>query len=295
MKHVILVMAHGDMTVLSKCMKVLDDSRFDFFIHIDSKSDVNLNNLAQICNYSKVYFTERIPVYWGSYSQVEAQMKLINAAIDINTTYDYYHMISGVDMPLKTPDEINDFFELHKGEEFIRFWGNHIPDSAAYWRVSYVYPFINKITRGKCSFFNTFQKEVFARLLRFKRNENMNIVNNSNYKVVSGDCWWSLSNKCMKYIKSSAEEIKRYFDNGCCVDEVFMSTMIASNPEFLSKHSNFFTREIDWGRGRPYVWGIEDFDVLNKSEALFARKFSTDKIDIVEKLEKELLERKTVK
>lgn len=295
MKHAILVMAHGDMTILSKCMKVLDDSRFDFYIHVDSKSNVNTNNLTEICNYSKVYLTERIPVYWGDYSQVEAQIKLIEAANNEKCQYDYYHMISGADMPLKTPDEIDCFFELHKGKEFIRFWGNNIPDPAAYWRVSYVYPFISMITRGKSNILNTVQKEVFARLLRYKRRKKDNIVNNPNYKVVSGDCWWSLTNRCIEYIESNVDEIERYFSNGCCVDEVFMSTMIASSEEFLKRHSNFLTREIDWERGRPYVWEMEDYDILNKSNALFARKFSSDRMEIVDKLERNLLERKATK
>ena len=32
-------------------------------------------------------------------------------------------------------------------------------------------------------------------------------------------------------------------------------------------------REIDWNRGRPYIWRTDDFDTLISSEKLFARKF----------------------
>lgn len=34
-------------------------------------------------------------------------------------------------------------------------------------------------------------------------------------------------------------------------------------------------REIDWNRGNPYVWTLEDKEYLSDSENLFARKFST--------------------
>lgn len=33
-------------------------------------------------------------------------------------------------------------------------------------------------------------------------------------------------------------------------------------------------RKIDWNRGKPYVWLIQDYDELINSEFLFARKFS---------------------
>ena len=40
---------------------------------------------------------------------------------------------------------------------------------------------------------------------------------------------------------------------------------------------------------------MEDYDILNKSNALFARKFSSDRMEIVDKLERNLLERKATK
>ena len=44
-------------------------------------------------------------------------------------------------------------------------------------------------------------------------------------------------------------------------------------------------RYIDWTRGEPYTFKINDYDELIKSDMLFARKFST-KIDkeIVDKI-----------
>ena len=40
MKHAVLVMAHGDLTILKYMMQSMDDERFDFYIHIDKKSNV---------------------------------------------------------------------------------------------------------------------------------------------------------------------------------------------------------------------------------------------------------------
>ena len=57
----------------------------------------------------------------------------------------------------------------------------------------------------------------------------------------------------------------------------------------LSNEYRSCMREVDWNRGDPYVWRIDDFDTLMSSEKLFARKFD-EKVDneIINKLTKVL-------
>ena len=43
-------------------------------------------------------------------------------------------------------------------------------------------------------------------------------------------------------------------------------------------------RYIDWDRGNPYVFRIDDYDALMKSDCMFARKFD-------EKIDKEIIEK----
>ena len=50
---------------------------------------------------------DRINVQWGGYSQIKCELKLLKSAIEHN--YDYYHLISGVYLPLKTQDYIHNF------------------------------------------------------------------------------------------------------------------------------------------------------------------------------------------
>ena len=44
---------------------------------------------------------------------------LLKAAI--KEKYDYYHLITGVDLPLKPVDKINKFFEESNGKDFVDF------------------------------------------------------------------------------------------------------------------------------------------------------------------------------
>ena len=41
---------------------------------------------------------------------------------------------------------------------------------------------------------------------------------------------------------------------------------------------------IDWERGNPYVWKMEDLQYLLETEHLFARKFDSQNMDVVIKI-----------
>lgn len=43
-------------------------------------------------------------------------------------------------------------------------------------------------------------------------------------------------------------------------------------------------REIDWNRGNPYVWQLEDYDQLVHSDRLFARKMNSSSLPLIHKL-----------
>ncbi len=80
-------------------------------------------------------------VSWGGYSQVQCEILLLKEAIEHN--YDYYHLMSGVDLPIKTNKEIHEFFIKNKGKEFISF-DKKATKSSIRERIIYYYPFQDK-------------------------------------------------------------------------------------------------------------------------------------------------------
>ena len=88
---------------------ILDDGHFDFFIHVDKKSDIH-NDIHKRDNVLFVSDEKRIDVRWGQYSMVEATLRLIEIAAKTNR-YDYYWLCSGQDFPIKRADEIYDFLK----------------------------------------------------------------------------------------------------------------------------------------------------------------------------------------
>ena len=72
-----------------------------------------------------IFTNKRINVKWGHSSQVKTEMSLYEMAAQ--RQYAYYHLISGVDLCLKTQEEIHHFFN-NKDVEYIYY-----EDQASTW------------------------------------------------------------------------------------------------------------------------------------------------------------------
>ena len=111
-KHAYLIMAHTQPELLKMLLKKLDDERNDIYLHIDSKAkDYPLDEVAAVLQKANCVFTERTDVKWGSYSQIHCEMVLLKEAT--KTEHAYYHLLSGMDLPIKSQDEIHKFFETY--------------------------------------------------------------------------------------------------------------------------------------------------------------------------------------
>ena len=118
-KHAYLIMAHTQPELLKMLLKKLDDERNDIYLHIDSKAkDYPLDEVATVLQKANCVFTERTDVKWGSYSQIHCEMVLLKEAVKCE--HAYYHLLSGMDLPIKSQDDIHAFFEKYDGLEFGR-------------------------------------------------------------------------------------------------------------------------------------------------------------------------------
>ncbi len=273
--HAYMIIAHNQFELLEKLIKALDDERNAVFVHIDAKvKDFDFEHFKALPERSRLVFTEkRIDVTWGDSSQVETEMLLIKTAVeneDINNPFDYYHLISGVDFPIKSPDYIHSFFKENDGKEFVHFTDIH-DSTVAENRLRYYHLF-----RGKR---NTLTKSLSQLFLRFQKLLKVNRLKNAGITPQKGCNWFSVTGGFMHYVYDRLGEYERLFKNTYCADEVFIQTALINGP-FKEKlfmpecEDNHFAclRLIDWKRGNPYVWTAADFDEIKASECLFARK-----------------------
>ena len=274
-KQAILIMCHEDFYILEKTLAILDNEKIDFFIHVDSKvKDFDFEKIKNISKKSNVFFTDRMNVIWGSYSQIEVELKLIKEALK-KDNYLYLHLISGIDLPLKKCDEFIKYFEDNYPTEYVEYLLYDDIDKNYLDRVKY-YHFIGNKFRNDNSVRLEHNKYIkLQKYLEIDRTKNKNI------QFRKGANWFSITSELAKYILTKEDFIEEVFSYGYCVDEMFLQTILYSSEFFNNvcrKYDNVVLncmRLIDWNRGIPYVYRKSDYNELMSSDAMFARKFST--------------------
>ena len=80
-KHAYLVIAHKDDLTFRTLLQMLDDVRNDIYIHMDSKNtNYDCSRTEKMLHHSSVYHVARTGVTWGGYSQINAELTLLQEA-----------------------------------------------------------------------------------------------------------------------------------------------------------------------------------------------------------------------
>lgn len=276
MKHAFMIMAHNNYNQLTKLLYLLDHPEVEIFLHIDKKSK---EYILPKLKYSKIKVIKRMSINWGGYSQISCELKLLKTAL-LNKDLEYFHLLTGQDLLLKNIGYILEFFENHKGKNFIHF-DRKIKSINRYERIKYYRIFQDIVSKrtflGKL-IISIFQEKIFCllqKVLKIDRSKNY-----KNIKFKSGSAYFSITRELAKYIVEKEETIKEYFFYTLCGDEMFIQTL-AYNSKFRDTlynkkfNDNYSAnqRYIDWNTGTPYTWRSSDIEDLLESGYLFARKF----------------------
>lgn len=290
-KHAYLIMAHGDFELLKILLILLDDTRNDIYVHIDKKvKGFVANEFKMFVKKAGLFFTNRVNVAWGGYSQIKAELILLNEAV--KRKYSYYHLLSGADLPIKTQNEIHEFFSTNAEKNYIGIDAVGIEECGAISRIGRYRFFQDYLGRGsqkRNKYMLFICDTIEKKLLKVQKYLQINRLKKWNVCIYKGPNWFSITHSLAKYILENGKTIKKHFDKGICADELFLQT-IAMNSKYKESIDNNCLRYVDWQRGNPYIFQITDFDELCKSDKLFARKFSYEKYpEIVEKIYQYLL------
>lgn len=292
MKHAFLIFAHNEQPVLELLLAMLDDARNDVYLHIDARSK-QLQQWAigfKMKNAGLYLIEPTHKVYWGDISQVQVEFDLYKKAY-YNGPYAYYHLLSGVDLPIKNMDTIHAFFTQHQGTEFVEFWDGLAHDRDLRRKLSRycLYTHHMRDKKNKGHYLPSFARNMFYLLQKthfFSRKLDRNFR--------KGAAWASFTHDlCTQLIKEEEYFLKR-MRYVLCPDEFVIPT-VANNKPFLDKvykpevGQSPILREIDWERGingGPHTWVEDDLDRLIKSPNLFARKFSSANMNFLYQLQK---------
>lgn len=292
MKHAFLIIAHNEPQVLELLLTLLDDPRNDVYLHIDLRAGELFERFAswQMNRAGFFLLTDRMNVYWGHLSQVQLEYRLFETAC-AQGPYAYYHLLSGVDLPLCPQDDFHAFFDRYSGREFVGFW-----DDAVHRR-----DLRRKV--GRYYFFLPYYKEKghplhapasLGRNVALAVQKAVRLRRPQTWDFRKGPNWVSITHAFCSYLLSRRAQVMRRFRYTLCPDEIFVQTLLWNSPFRknifdLSDCNRGRARLIDWERGKPYVWADADGPELLASGLPLARKFSARHPQVLRFLRQALL------
>lgn len=287
MKVAYLILAHNNPKLLKRTIEKLSTQDSDFFIHIDKKSDINL--FADLRRDGVFFIPDRVKVYWGEYSQVEAILRLLRHAFKSPAQYDYFMLISGADYPLKSGKYINDFFSANAGAEFINLVKMPSPGKPIERMTTRRYPSNKPLRR--------FIFRVLAKL-GWATMDHTKVL--GALDCYSGHTWWALSRKACDHLLwfvNTNPEVLSYFGKVFAPDESMIHTILGNAPHIAPKIRRNLNLEFWSGGAHPatinegHVKWIESQgkvyvdDVYGCGEVLMARKFSDDSMELLDRID----------
>ena len=286
-RHAYLVLAHQNWNQLQQLLRLLDHPLNDIFLHIDSLQRGWVASAFQgaVQQGTLVLSSTRHPA-WGSETLIDVTLDLLSAAAA--TPHAYYHLISGMDLPLRTQSEIHAFFSHAGNAEFIDFKAETVSNELLRDRLQTYHLF--QSARERFPFIRTLDNVS----LRFQSALRVNRLRRCSVQFQKGSQWFSITQYFAVYCLQHARDYRPYFRFSKCGDELFFQTILQNSP-FLGKRAirsfddeRATMRLIDWDRGNsssPFVFRAADYDAILQSGMLFARKFdeSVDPV-IVERI-----------
>lgn len=283
-RHAYLILCHTDFPLLCLLVRLLDDERNDIYIHIDRKADLKELRLetkkAGLC-----VLEHRIDARWGDFSLVQAELLLFETASTRNH-YAYYHLLSGTDLPLKSQSYIHEWCDKNAGVELIGFSGA-VTDKEARWRAGHYFLFSRQF--GSNSLFVRAMRKAFLSLqdvLFYKKNRRI--------EVKKGPQWVSVTHNFVSFLLRNRTRIEEMFAHTYCPDELFIQTM-CWNSSFREKTLDLnhefagCLRYIPWNNGVLQDMTVDILQNALASDCWFARKFNSERSDVLGVLRSYLL------
>ena len=270
MKHALLITVYTDFSILINMVRSYKEN-YDCYIHVDKKTKLPIEILQELNTYENVTIISKYKVNWGSYRHISAILQLMKLAVT-KGPYDYYHIISGNTLIVKSAAEFDAFFQAERDKnymEIIDFRGTESEKDIEEWFAYYHYPFLyNK--KGKHGLLWNNVEYYFVKL---QKKVGLRRKVSYSYK---GYVYCHLNETFVKYVLEYIKKNPKYLSQikYCHVGEEFFFQNIIMNSEYKDTVINNSLIYDDWSveRERPAALDMRDYPMLQESQVLFARK-----------------------
>lgn len=273
-KSAYLIIAHDNFRVLESLIEALDDSRNDIYVHIDKKVTI-IPELR--CDHAQLrILTNRIDVRWGSYSQIACEYLLFEAVLDADQPYQRVNLISGTHFPLRSQDEIFDFYDTVGDKQLLSYL--YTNSYEINFKLGYYHFFLNNFRFGS-SWKRTLSQKLWQASLKLQKI--FNIRRKLLPVTIKANNWVSITQDAMEYIVSQKSHIEERFKNTFCGDEYFIPYLLENNKDFIIQEEPLLLYNDFEGGSNPKELTQDDFSTLIDSGCLFGRKFSDRNSDLI--------------
>lgn len=266
MRHAWLIIAHNEYSVLQRLISLLDHERSDFFVHIDAKVE---NLPALTVEKGRLFMLDkRVDVRWGSVSQIETELVLLEFAQQ-KGPYSHYHILSGTHLPLKPVEELMHFYDEHDGEEIMRFWADD-PGDADFKLRRYHFPlrhykFGSSTQRRLCQ---------LAWQVVIKVQKVLGIRHLEEHLFCKTDNWMSLSESGCRFLVTRKNRILQKYRWSFCGDEYFAASEMKASPTAFKIHNCPQLLYVEFQKDTPKAFTLAEYPQLQSTGCWWARKFT---------------------
>ena len=266
-----LVITYTNPLQTARMIRRMQHPGFDFYIHVDKKIDITPHLfLAEIPN---VYLIrDRVNVVWAGYKTVEATLRSVKEIFRTGIKYDYVHLMSGQDYPIKSAGYIYDFFVANKGTEFLEF--EHFDEWA-----SESYPRIREYHLTNYNFPGRYYFQWMMNKFLPVRKSPLPM------EYYGSSMFWALSSNCLNYIVDLLEKnvrFRRFMQFTWGSDEfIFQTLVLNSSFKINVVNDNLLFLDREKGASHPNILTFNHLDRLIDSRKLFARKFDLAKDAVI--------------
>lgn len=275
----LLITAYKDFDQLYELVNSLNH-KYQFYIHIDKKSLYTQEQINLLEKHKQVqYATRNFNVNWGGINHLKSILHLAEEAL-LNKDIEYFHIVTGQDYPISSPNNIEDLLEKNKGKEYFEIFT--LPDQRKHgWpgnggldRIEYYnfYDFFN--AQSKIGNYSIKLLVLIQKLLGIKRSLK------SLPKLYGGSTYCTLSYNALNYIINYTNQYPKFlkrFRYTFCAEESYFHTIIM-NSSYKANVVNNNLRYIDWNirNGiRPAILNEGDYHNIVNSGNIFARKLDS--------------------
>jgi hypothetical protein len=274
-KKAYIILAHKNEQQVQRLVDTLDDNNSTFFLHVDLK--VSNSEFKKVFEKdTRVHFVPRVKTEWGGFGLVEATLNAMSE-VSKSGNFDKIILLSGQDYPIKSNEEIDQYFHDSKFNIFIdhfplpnyKKWGS---DGGMYRVNKYFFglSWIEKYLAKAVNFLAMFIPAINRKIAK-------------GMEPFSGSQWWAMDMPALNYILdyvATHPEYVKFHKHTFAADELFFQ-MILLNCEDESLRDNIANdnlRYMKWKTSdiaHPEILKVNDLTYIGKSNALFARKFDT--------------------